>query len=181
MEGRILKIREVGDPCLAKKCREVDINKIDDEILQLIADLKETLNFTEGFGIAAPQIGINKKIAIIKVEKERCKYKYCKEVSLTIMINPKWIPLSNETYEEFEGCLSVPSIRGIVKRYKNIQITYYNEKAQKITKRVSGFTARDIQHECDHLDGIVFLQKVTRQNGFATADMINKFNLIDNV
>ena len=89
--------------------------------------------------------------------------------------------MSEETYIEYEGCLSVPTIRGKVKRYNHIEVTYYNEKGEKIVKQVKGFTARDIQHECDHLDGIVFLEKVVAPNGFATKEMINKFKLREEV
>lgn len=175
--GKVLRIREVGDPILSSKCGEVDIKNISQDILEEIEDLKETLNFTEGFGIAAPQAGIDRRIVIIQVNKEKCKYKDCEEVPTTVMLNPTWKKLSEETEIEYEGCLSVPSIRGKVERYKNIEVTYYNEKGEKIIKQVKGFTARDIQHECDHLDGIVFLEKVTNPNGFATTEMINKFNL----
>lgn len=175
--GKVLRIREVGDPILAKKCKAIDIKKIDKEILEDIEDLKETLNFTEGFGIAAPQAGIDKRIVIIQVNKEKCTYKDCEEVPTTVMINPTWKSLSEEKETEYEGCLSVPSIRGKVERYTNIEVTYYNEKGEKIVKQVKGFTARDVQHECDHLDGIVFLEKVQDKNGFATKDMINKYDL----
>lgn len=175
--GKILRIREIGDPILSAKCEEVDVNNIDKETIEDIEDLKETLNFTEGFGIAAPQAGINKRIVIIQVNKEKCTYKDCEEIPTTVMINPTWRKLSEETQIEYEGCLSVPSIRGKVKRYTNIEVTYYNERKEKIVKEVSGFTARDIQHECDHLDGIVFIEKVEKPNGFATKEMINKFNL----
>lgn len=175
--GKVLRIREVGDPILAKKCKAIDIKNIDEEILEDIEDLKETLNFTEGFGIAAPQAGIDKRIVIIQVNKEKCTYKDCEEVPITVMINPTWKPLSEEKETEFEGCLSVPSIRGKIERYTNIEVTYYNEKGEKIIKQVKGFTARDIQHECDHLDGIVFLEKVQDKNGFATREMINKYDL----
>ena len=177
--GKVLKVREVGDPILSIKCEEVDIKNINKDILQEIEDMKETLNFTEGFGIAAPQVGINRRIVIIQVDKEKCTYKDCEEIPTTVMINPTWKKISEETESEFEGCLSVPSIRGKVKRYTNIEVIYYNEKGQKITKEVKGFTARDIQHECDHLDGIVFLEIVKEHNGFATKEMINKFNLKD--
>lgn len=175
--GKVLRIREVGDPILSIKCKEVDIENISQEILEEIEDLKETLNFTEGFGIAAPQAGIDRRIVIIQVDKEKCTYNDCEEVPTTVMINPTWRNLSEETAIEYEGCLSVPSIRGKVERYTNIEVTYYNEKGEKMIKEVKGFTARDIQHECDHLDGIVFLEKVTSKNGFATREMINKFNL----
>jgi len=177
--GKVLKIREVGDPILNIKCEDVNINNIDKEILDMIEDLKETLNFSSGFGIAAPQVGINKRIAIIQVDKEKCSYKDCEDVPLTIMINPTWKNLSNDKDVQFEACLSVPQIRGEVERYKEIEVTYYNEKGEKIVKKVSGFTARDIQHECDHLDGIIFLEKVL-PNGFATKEMIDKFNLRNN-
>lgn len=179
--GKVLKIREVGDPILSIKCKEVDLKNINQEILEEIEDLKETLNFTEGFGIAAPQAGINRRIVIIQVDKEKCTYKNCEEIPTTVMLNPTWRKLSEEKETEYEGCLSVPSIRGKVERYTNIEVTYYNEKGEKIVKRVSGFTARDIQHECDHLDGIVFLERVKEHNGFATATNVKKFNLRDNI
>lgn len=175
--GKILKIREIGDPVLGNICEEVDVKNIDKEIMDNIEDLKATLNFTDGFGIAAPQIGINKRIAIIQVNKEKCSYKNCEDVPTTVMINPIWKEISKKTDIQYEGCLSVPSVRGKVERYTNIEVTYYNEQGEKIVKEVSGFTARDIQHECDHLDGIVFIEKVKGPNGFATKEMINMFNL----
>lgn len=174
--GKVLRIREVGDPILSTVCQEVDIKNINEEILENIDDLKDTLNFTTGFGIAAPQIGINKKIVIIQVDSKKCTYEDCEDVPLTVMINPTWRKLSDETSIEFEGCLSVPSIRGKVERYKKIEVTYYNENGEKVVKEVKGFTARDVQHECDHLEGIVFLNKVV-ENGFATKEMISKFDL----
>ena len=177
--GRVLKVREVGDPILCIRCKEVDIKNINQDILEEIKDLKETLNFTNGFGIAAPQVGIDRRIIVIQVNKEKCTYKDCEDIPTTVMLNPTWKKLSEEKETEYEGCLSVPSIRGKVERYTNIEVTYYNEKGKKIIKQVKGFTARDIQHECDHLDGIVFLEKVKEHNGFATKEMINKFNLMD--
>lgn len=174
---RVLKIREVGDPILSGKCNKVDIKNINNEVMDVIEDLKETLNFTEGFGIAAPQAGVNKRIVIIQVDKDKCKYKDCEDVPTTVMINPTWKNLSEEKNIEFEGCLSIPTIRGKVERYTKIEVTYYDEKGEKIVRRVKGFTARNIQHECDHLDGITFLDKVTGPNGFATKEMLNKFNL----
>ena len=175
--GKVLKVREVGDPVLITKCEEIDTQHIDKSIIEVIEDMKETLNFTGGFGIAAPQIDVNKRIVVIQVEKDKCTYQDCEDILTTVMINPVWRNLSEATYIEYEGCLSVPSIRGKVERYHNIEVTYYNELGEKITKQVHGFTARDIQHECDHLDGIVFLERVNKHNGFATKEMINKYNL----
>ena len=92
------------------------------------------------------------------------------------MINPTWKKRSDRTYTEYEGCLSVPNIRGKVERYYDITVTYYTETGEKVVKEVSGFTARDIQHECDHLDGIVFLDRVT-EKGYAIKENISKFHL----
>lgn len=175
--SKVLQLRQVGDPILGIKCEEVDVNNITSEILEEIEDLKETLNFSEGYGIAAPQVGINRRIIIIQVDKEKCYYKDCEDVPTTVMLNPVWRKLSEDTDITYEGCLSVPNIRGKVERYKNIEVTYYNEQGQKVVKQANGFTARDIQHECDHLDGIVFLERVKNHNGFATAENIKKYGL----
>lgn len=175
----VLEIREVGDPILNQVCEEIDIEKMDNELLAIIEDMKETLIASGGYGIAAPQVGINKRIAIIKVEKENCRYQDCEEVPMTVMINPTWKKKSEKTYTEFEGCLSVPSIRGKVERYYTIEVSYYSETGEKIVKEVSGFTARDIQHECDHLDGIVFLEKVKKTKDFSTKENIQTYHLTE--
>ena len=132
--GKVLKVREVGDPILNKISDEVDIKNIDEYILDIIEDLKSTLEFGTGLGIAAPQIGINKRIIVVGAKKENIKYNDAEEIPVTAMINPTWIKLSKETDIQYEGCMSVPSIRGRVERYKNIELTYYNEKGEKIVK-----------------------------------------------
>lgn len=177
--GKVLKIREIGDPVLYQKCQEVDINNINNDILEDIEDLKETLEFGTGLGIAAPQVGFNKRIIVVGVKKENIKYYDTEDIPTTVMINPTWRKLSDETDIEFEGCMSVPVIRGKVERYKNIELKYYTEKGEKIVKNVTGFFARLIQHECDHLDGMIYIDKVVKPNGFATLDMINKYKLRD--
>lgn len=175
--GKVLKVREVGDPILEKECEEVEIKNIDEDILEIIEDLKSTLEFGTGLGISAPQIGINKRIIVVGANKEDIKYNDAEEIPLTAMINPTWKALSEDTDVQYEGCMSVPIIRGKVERYKSIELTYYNENGEKIVKKLNGFFARLVQHECDHLDGIVFLEKVKEKNGFATTDNIKKYNL----
>lgn len=174
--GKVIKIREVGDPVLYLNSGEVDIRNINNEILDIIEDMISSLEFTNGFGIAAPQIGVNKRIIVIKVDKEKCVYEDCEDIPLTIMINPTWRNIDEIKNIEYEGCLSVPKIRGQVERYKNIEVTYYNEQGEKIKMNAHGFIARDIQHECDHLDGKVFLSKVI-ENGFATKETIDRYEL----
>jgi len=177
--GKVLKIREVGDPILNKISDEVDIENINEESLEIIEDLKSTLEFGTGLGIAAPQIGINKRIIVVGAKKENIKYNDAEEIPVTAMLNPTWKEISKETDIQYEGCMSVPSIRGRVERYKDIELTYYDENGKQIIKQVHGLFARLVQHECEHLDGIVFLEKVKEKNGFATIDNINKYNLME--
>ena len=175
--GKVLKVREVGDPILEKKCDDIDINNISKDILDIIEDLKSTLKYGTGLGIAAPQIGENKRIIVVGAKKENIKYNDAEEIPITAMINPTWKKLTEDTDVQYEGCMSVPSIRGKVERYKNIELTYYNENGEKIVKKLNGFFARLVQHDCDHLNGIVFLEKVKGSNGFATKEKIKKYNL----
>ena len=178
--GKVLKIREVGEPILNSKCEDVDVENINDDILDVIEDLKATLEYGTGLGIAAPQIGVNKRIIVVGAKKENIKYNDAEEIPVTAMINPTWKKLSEDTDIQYEGCMSVPSIRGKVERYKNIELTYYNENGEKIVRELQGFFARLVQHECDHLDGIVFLDKVKGPNGFATKENIDKYDLREN-
>lgn len=175
--GKVIKIREVGDPVLAKKADKVDVKNIDKDVLEIIEDLKATLEFGTGLGIAAPQIGVSKRIIVVGAKLENIKYNDAVEIPLTVMINPSWVKLSNETDTQYEGCMSVPIIRGKVKRYKKIRLTYYDEVGEKQDKEIDNFFARLIQHECDHLEGKVFLEKVTEKNGYATLENIEKYNL----
>ena len=175
--GKVLKIREIGDSILGQISEEVDTKNINNEILEIIKDLKATLEFSTGLGIAAPQIGINKRIIVVGAKKEKIQFNDSEEIPVTAMINPTWKNLSEDTDIQYEGCLSVPQIRGKVERFKEIELAYYNQNGEKITKQISGFLARLIQHECDHLDGIVFLERVKEHNGFATTENINRYNL----
>ena len=95
--GKVLKIREVGDPILQKKCDEIDIKNINREILDIIEDLKATLKFGTGLGIAAPQIGVNKRIIVVGAKKENIKYNDAEEIPITAMINPIWKKISEDT------------------------------------------------------------------------------------
>ena len=172
--GKIIKVREVGDPVLNRISEEVDITNINDDIIDTIEDLKATLEDGVGVGIAAPQIGINKRIIVVGAKKENVRYNDAEDIPLTAMINPKWEKISDETDIQFEACLSVPSISGKVERYKNIKLEYYNEQGEKIEKEVHGFFARLIQHECDHLDGFTLLNRVTEKDGFSTKENVKK-------
>ena len=131
--------------------------------------------------IAAAGINIDKLMSgarkgMDNYSDSNIKYNDAQDIPVTAMINPTWKKLSDDVDTQYEGCMSVPQIRGKVQRYKEIELTYFDEKGAKITKQLNGFFARLIQHECDHLDGIVFLEKVI-PNGYATLDMIKYFEL----
>ena len=110
-------------------------------------------------------------------KKENIKYNDSEEIPMAAMINPIWRKISETTDIQYEGCMSVPIIRGKVERYKDIELKYYDQNGKYIIKQLHGFFARLIQHECDHLEGTIFLEKVKEKNGFATAENINKYNL----
>ena len=110
--GKVLKVREVGDPILEKQCNEVNIKNINEDIIDIIEDLKSTLEYGTGLGIAAPQIGVDKRIIVVGAKKENIKYNDAEEIPITAMINPTWKKLSEDTDVQYEGCMSVPSIRG---------------------------------------------------------------------
>lgn len=174
--GKVLKIREIGDPILEKKCKKVDISKgFNGYTLEVIENLKETLAFGTSLGISAPQIGETLRIIVVGAKKENIKYNEAQDIPITVMINPDWEELSDETDIQYEGCSSVPIVRGKVKRYKKIFVSYYDENLNKQEKNIEGFFARLVQHEADHLDGIVFLDKVKGKGSFATTDMIKKY------
>ena len=175
--GKVIKAREVGDPVLSKISEEIDINNINEEVLDLIEDLKATLQFGTGLGIAAPQIGINKRVIVVGTEGKDVRSNAQEEIPITVMINPSWKKLSDDTDIQYEGCMSVPVLRGRVERYTKIELTYYTEEGEKVVKEIDNFFARLIQHECDHLDGIVFLERVKEHNGYATLENVNKYNL----
>ena len=145
----IRNIRQTGDEILRKKSKEVTV--LNDRIKELIVDMKETMNKMEGVGIAAVQVGILKRIIICKPNEEE------KEV---VLINPVIVSKSDETEEDSEGCLSVEGYKGNVIRPKSIVVKAKDENMNDIEFDAEGFFARIICHEVDHLDGILYTDKV---------------------
>lgn len=140
------------------------------ELLALLADMRETMKAHDGVGLAAPQIGVNLRVVIFEVESNP-RYPDAEPVPQTVLINPVITPMDSEMQEDWEGCLSVPGMRGKVPRYKNIRYQGMDEHANPIDRTVSGFHARVVQHECDHLDGILYPMRIRdlRQFGFNEA------------
>ena len=154
----IKEILKMGDPRLLEKSKPIkDLNAID--LDQLIQDMIDTMEAYDGAGLAAPQIGINIQLVIFGFKKND-RYPDAEEVPFTVLINPKIKPIGDEIEDGWEGCLSVPGLRGVVPRYKKISYQGVNQYGKKIERKVDGFHARVVQHECDHLFGILYPMRI---------------------
>jgi peptide deformylase len=147
-------ILRMGDPRLLRPAAPVrDFSG--PALRELIGDLQETMRAAGGAGLAAPQIGVGLQVVVFGFESSP-RYPDAEAVPQTILVNPLITPLDEETEEGWEGCLSVPGMRGIVPRYRHIRYRGFDERGAAIDRTVSGFHARVVQHECDHLDGVLF-------------------------
>lgn len=137
------------------------------ELHALIQDMQDTMAAMNGAGIAAPQIGVNLRVVIFGVGSNP-RYPDAEQVPFTILINPVLQPIGKVMDDGWEGCLSVPGLRGVVPRYTRLHYTGFDPFGQPIDRLVSGFHARVVQHECDHLDGILYPMRIAdmRQFGF---------------
>ncbi|HEV7610083.1 MAG TPA: peptide deformylase [Steroidobacteraceae bacterium] len=138
------------------------------ELTELLIDMRDTMQALSGAGIAAPQIGVLKRVVIFGLENNP-RYPDAEPVPQTILINPRIEILDDETEDGWEGCLSVPGMRGLVPRFSRLRYTGFDENAQAIDRTVSGFHARVVQHEVDHLDGVLYPMRIRdlRQFGFS--------------
>ena len=118
-----------------------------------------------GAGLAAPQIGVSQRVVIFGVTQNP-RYPDAEEVPFTVLVNPKIVLLTREVEEGWEGCLSVPGMRGVVPRYTKLRYSGYDEHGKPIEREAEGFHARVVQHECDHLDGILYPQRMTDLSQF---------------
>lgn len=172
----IAEIVQLGSEVLRLKAVLVtDIES--SEIKQLINTLQDTLASTQGVGIAAPQINESKQVIII-ASRPSARYPNAPLMEPTVMINPTFEALSESIEKDWEGCLSIPSIRALVPRYKEIKISYTDVTGNKINTKLEGFVARVFQHEFDHLEGKVYLDRVeSNQDIFAESEYYKLLNL----
>jgi peptide deformylase len=126
---------------------------------ELLADMHDTMEHLNGAGLAAPQIGVSLRVVIFGV-KSNPRYPDAEEVPHTVLINPVVEPLSDEMEEGWEGCLSVPGLRGVVPRYSRLRYRGFGADGKAIDRVAEGFHARVVQHECDHLDGVLYPMRV---------------------
>jgi peptide deformylase len=151
-------VYQLGDPTL-RKIAEPITNVEDNEIQQLIDEMLTTLQESNGVGLAAPQIGRSLQLVIIASHPNE-RYPNAPQMQPTAMINPQIISHSPEIAKDWEGCLSVPMIRGLVPRYREIEVEYTDRQGDRQTTKLTDFVARIFQHEYDHLQGKVFLDRV---------------------
>lgn len=156
----LLKIAPIGHPVLRERARELTAEELASDATQrFIDDLIETMRDASGAGLAANQVYAPVRICAIEV-KDNPRYPYKPNVPLTVLINPVLEPLSDETFENYEGCLSVPDLRGVVRRHAEVRVRALDRDGAPIDRVVRGVTAGTFQHECDHLDGRLFLDRV---------------------
>jgi len=142
------------------------------ELHALIADMRETMAAVNGAGLAAPQIGVNLQVVIFGNTTRNPRYPDRPLVPPTVLINPVITPLGPEEDEDWEGCLSVPGLRGVVPRWSHIRYTGVDEKGQPIDRTVDGFHARVVQHECDHLIGKLYPMRVRDFSRFGFTEVL---------
>jgi len=163
-----MRIATIGDPVLRERAPEVSLDELRSlDVQELIDSLIETRRSAGGAGLAAPQVGVSKRIAVVAVD-EATRYAYKPLVPLTVLVNPVVEPLSDETLLINEGCLSVPDLRGDVPRYLRVRVQYFDRNGEQRSEEVEGLTAGTFQHEVDHLDGVLFLDRVTDTRTLST-------------
>ena len=156
----ILKVARLGHPVIREKAKLLTDKEISSsEIKDLIDHMIDTMRDYDGVGIAAPQVHISKQIAVIEV-KGNARYPEAPNIPLTVLINPKITTRSKKTIDGWEGCLSVPDLRGMVPRSESLKCEAVDQNGEPIVIKAEGFFARVIQHECDHLEGCVYLDRM---------------------
>ena len=156
----LLKVAVLGNPILRIKTPELKKSELLRETVQrFVDDLVETMREYDGVGLAAPQVHVSKQIAVIEVQANR-RYPGEGPVPLTVLINPRMLSAGKHQLVDWEGCLSITELRGQVPRADSLEVEAYNRKGEKVRFQAKGFFARVVQHECDHLAGKVFLDRM---------------------
>jgi peptide deformylase len=166
----IRPVLKMGDPRLLRIAEPVS-GFGTPELSELVADLFDTMHALSGAGIAAPQIGVNLRVVIFGFERNE-RYPEAPLVPETVLVNPTIEPLDEELVEGWEGCLSVPGMRGLVPRYARIRYTGFDASGAPIDRSVEGFHARVVQHEVDHLDGMLYPRRIRDLTKFGFTDVL---------
>jgi peptide deformylase len=172
----VLPIATVGDPVLREPARELSSEELrSDEVQRLIDDMIETKRAAHGAGLAANQVGRAVRVAVVEVEPGNPRYPYKPPVELTVIVNPELEPVDEELFAVNEGCLSVPDLRGDVERHVNVRLRYLDRSGEPHEETRRGLTAGTFQHEVDHLDGVLFLDRVRDPSTFSTWEQFDRY------
>ena len=167
----IQPILKMGDPRLLRVAQPVKQFNTP-ELHALLTDLQDTMQAANGAGLAAPQIGVDLQVVIFGSGEFNPRYPDAPVVPRTVLINPVLTPLSDDEEEGWEGCLSVPGMRGVVPRFKRLRYQGFDEMGQPIDRTVDGFHARVVQHECDHLIGMLYPMRVRNFAQFGFTEVL---------
>ncbi len=166
----ILKIARLGHPVLVKKTNEIS-NLSDSHLKKIVYDMSETMLDANGIGLAAPQVHLSHRMFIyLNPELEQDD-----QINISVFINPIIEKISDETEDNWEGCLSIPGMSGLVRRYKHIKYTATDLNGKKIVGEAQGLHARVIQHEFDHLNGILYTSRLANKNAFGFSEEIENY------
>ena len=166
----IREVLKMGDPRLLEKSLPVEAFGTP-QLRELVADMRDTMAHLNGAGLAAPQIGVPLRLVIFGVTRN-LRYPDAEEVPDTVLANPIITPIGEDVEEAWEGCLSVPGMRGVVPRFKRVRYRGFDEFGTPIDRSVEGFHARVVQHECDHLDGILYPMRIRDMSLFGYVDVL---------
>jgi peptide deformylase len=170
-------ILEIGHPVLRARAREVTSDELRDKAVQgLIDDMIETMRGANGAGLAANQVGQTLRIAVVEVRPANPRYPYKPPIPLTVIVNPVIDPLDDDVAHINEGCLSVPNLRGEVPRHMAVRVRYLDREGVEHDEVRRGLTAGTFQHELDHLDGVLFLDRVSDPATLSTWDQFQRFH-----
>jgi len=176
----VREIVEIGHPVLRERAREVAPDELRSDAVQgLIDDMIETMRAANGAGLAANQVAEPLRIAVVEVREGNPRYPYKPPVPLTVVVNPVIEPLDDEVEQINEGCLSVPNLRGEVPRHVSIRLRYTDRDGAEQEEVRRGLTAGTFQHELDHLDGVLFVDRVTDPRTLSTWAEFDRFHRED--
>ncbi len=165
----VMSIKKMGDPLLARQAKRVDLHS--EQLIADVSNMIDTMRYYQGVGLAAPQIGLSKRIIIVEVD-HNIRYPRASRIELNVLINPQIINFSAQKQSDWEGCLSLPELRGKVTRSCHITYRAKTLDGDTIVNSVNGFYARIIQHEIDHLDGVLYPQRMDDCSAFGYEDSL---------
>jgi peptide deformylase len=166
----------MGDPVLRQEAREVTVEELrSEEVQRLIDDMVETMRAANGAGLAAPQVGVSLRIAVIEVRAGNPRYPYKPPIPLTVIAKPRLTAIDSAKFDTNEGCLSMQNLRGDLQRFENVTVRYLDRQGEVKEETRRGLTAGTFQHEVDHLDGILFLDRMTDMSSLSTLEQFERF------